>query len=401
MSIFVDIEKKLGSFTLHTKFSAENETLALLGESGCGKSITLLCIAGVIKPDRGKIVVDDIVFFDSQQNINLTPQERKTGILFQNYALFPNMTVYENIMLGTKRENNKSIRKQVVDDIIQKFHIENISTNYPHQISGGQRQRVALARILVSKPSILLLDEPFSALDSHLKFKLEREMITTINEFSKTVILVSHDRDEVYRLSDSIAIMKDGSIEQIGKKEDVFKNPITKNGAILTGCKNISDIIIISENKIFAEQWGIDLEVEPERFNSNIKSVGIRLHDIKLFYDRLSGYNTSNNFDKLDNISKSEDVAGKNIILDNHIYKNAHHEPNVFRCNICEKIENTFSYTLMLNILGASMKTPIGIIIDKNKYQAIVDHNNNGKNSIYDINLQIVIPKDSIICMYT
>ncbi|PID82297.1 MAG: ABC transporter [Clostridiales bacterium] len=357
MSIFVDIEKKLGSFTLQSKFSVNNETLSLLGESGCGKSITLRCIAGLVKPDKGRIVVDDKVFFDSNQKINLTVQERRTGMLFQHYALFPNMSVYNNIMLGTKREVVKSIRKKLVDEIITKFNISDIANSYPNKISGGQQQRVALARILVSKPDILLLDEPFSALDSHLKFKLERELINTINDFSKTVIFVSHNRDEVYRLSDSIAIMKNGMIEQIGKKEEVFKNPRTKNGALLTGCKNISDVTILSENKVLTDEWGIELEVDKIRCNGHIKSVGIRLHDIKIVYDK-------------------------------SLYPNIESEPNVFQCKISEKIENTFSYTLMLNVIGVNMKTPIGATIGKEFV-----------NKINDNELQIMIPKDSIICI--
>ena len=210
MSIYVDIEKDFGSFVLKAKFEAGDETLALLGASGCGKSMTLRCIAGIVTPDRGKIVVDGVTLFDSEKRINLTPQQRHTGFLFQNYALFPNMTVAQNIRSGAKREKNPAIRLEMIRTVMGRFDLEPLSDRYPHQLSGGQQQRVALARILVSSPRVLLLDEPFSALDSHLRFKLEQEVRHVIRQFGKTVLLVSHDRDEVYRMSDSIAIMDSG-----------------------------------------------------------------------------------------------------------------------------------------------------------------------------------------------
>ena len=216
MSIYVDIEKDFGSFRLKAKFEAGNETLALLGASGCGKSMTLRCIAGIVTPDRGKIILDGVTLFDSEKKINLPPQKRHTGLMFQNYALFPNMTVLQNIKAGAKREKDSKIREDMIQSTLEQFDLKDFADRYPHQLSGGQQQRVALARILVSNPGILLLDEPFSALDSHLRFKLEQEVRRVIKQFGKTVLLVSHDRDEVYRMSDSIAIMDDGEI-QIGR----------------------------------------------------------------------------------------------------------------------------------------------------------------------------------------
>ena len=170
MSLYVDIEKDLGSFCLKAKFEAGDESIALLGASGCGKSMTLKCIAGIETPDRGRIVVDDVVLFDSEKKINLTPQQRRTGLLFQNYALFPNMTVYKNICAGARRERDSQKRNRMIQSIMENFGLTELADRYPHQLSGGQQQRVALARILVSSPRILLLDEPFSALDSHLRF---------------------------------------------------------------------------------------------------------------------------------------------------------------------------------------------------------------------------------------
>lgn len=259
MSIFVDIEKKLGNFRLNVKFSAENEVLSLLGASGCGKSMTLKCIAGIEKPDRGKIILDGVTLFDSEKRINLSPQERRTGILFQNYALFPNMTVLENIRAGARREKDTALREKLTNEIMESFGLRELANRYPNELSGGQQQRTALARILVSGPNILLLDEPFSALDSHLRFRLEQEVAEILRSFGKTVIFVSHDRNEVYRLSQKIAVMKDGSIDVIGEKKDVFSKPQTVNAAMLTGCRNISKIRRTDENHVFAEEWGVEL----------------------------------------------------------------------------------------------------------------------------------------------
>ena len=259
MSISVDIEKSFGDFTLKLAFEAGDETLALLGESGCGKSMTLKCIAGIVRPDRGRIVVDGVTLFDSEQRVSLTPQKRRMGLLFQNYALFPNMTVLENIRAGARRETDRAKRERSVRDVVDSFGIGELAGRYPRQLSGGQQQRVALARILVSDPLALLLDEPFSALDSHLRFRLERDVREVIRRFGKTVLLVSHDRDEVFRMADSIAVMRAGGIEVCGARSEVFADPQTRTGAVLTGCKNVSRLNRCGENRAFAEDWGMEL----------------------------------------------------------------------------------------------------------------------------------------------
>lgn len=339
MSVYVDIEKNLGSFCLRANFEAENETLALLGASGCGKSLTLKCIAGIEKPDCGKIIVDGITLFDSEKHINLSPQERRTGLMFQNYALFPNMTVLQNLQTGTRREKNKALRDNAIKNVLETFGLTEYTHHYPHQLSGGQQQRIALARILVSSPRILLLDEPFSALDSHLRFRLEQEVHHVIENFGKTVILVSHDRDEVYRMSDRIAIMDCGKIQAVGTKKEVFQNPQTSRGALLTGCKNISAVSVLSPNsfseskitssekkmQVFAKDWGISLTIPATK--PTITFIGIRMHDIKL-------------------------GSGENS----------------FRCQVIEEIENPFSYTIMLKPLGTKTSTPLGFELSKEEW---------------------------------
>ena len=176
MSLEVHIEKKLNGFTLRSDFTAGNTATAILGGSGCGKSMTLRCIAGIVKPDKGRIVLDGRVLFDSGQHIDLPPQQRGVGLLFQNYALFPNMTVEQNILCGLKAEKDKAARKARCAGMLRALRLEELASRRPAELSGGQQQRTALARILVGKPKILMLDEPFSALDSYLREEVEGEV---------------------------------------------------------------------------------------------------------------------------------------------------------------------------------------------------------------------------------
>ena len=279
MSLFVDIEKKLGDFALRVQFEAGDETLALFGASGCGKSMTLKCIAGVEKPDRGRIVCGDTVFFDSERKIDLPPQKRRVGFLFQSYALFPNMTVRQNVSTGV-RTLRGAAREERVEKVLRTMRIAHIANQYPRTLSGGEQQRTALARILVNEPQLLLLDEPFSALDSHLRFELEREVGAISRSFGKTALLVSHDRGEVFRLCDSIAVMHAGEVELVDTKSAVFENPRTKNAALLTHCRNISRIEQLGEDRIRALDWGVELTVT--RDFTLARYVAIRPHNIAL-----------------------------------------------------------------------------------------------------------------------
>ena len=260
MTIQIDVRKNFGDFSLDLHLQADNEVMGLLGASGSGKSMTLKCIAGIEKPDDGCIILNEKVLFDSQNRINLPPQERRVGYMFQNYALFPQMTVLDNIRMGARREKNAALKKKKVAEIMERFEITDLSHRYPSQISGGQQQRTALARILVSDPEILLLDEPFSALDTHLRFRLERELREVARDFRKTVILVSHDRDETFRLADKIAILSNGKLDVCGDKADVFRDPSTRQAAILTGCKNISGFTANGAQRIHATDWDISLD---------------------------------------------------------------------------------------------------------------------------------------------
>ena len=279
MSLEVNITKKLDGFTLRAEFTAGSTATALLGASGCGKSMTLRCIAGIVKPDAGRIVLDGRVLFDGEQHIDLPPQQRGVGLLFQNYALFPNMTVEQNILCGLKAEKDKAVRRERCAEMLRAMRLEALAKRYPAQLSGGQQQRTALARILVGRPRILMLDEPFSALDSYLREEVESEVGSLLAGFDGAALLVTHHRDEVFRLADSIAVVSNGTIDVFGGKAQVFRNPQARMGAMLTGCKNISSIETLDATHIRAADWGLTLEV-PE-IPADVKAVGIRMHDIR------------------------------------------------------------------------------------------------------------------------
>ena len=198
MAVSVDIEKKLHGFTLKVKLESDGSPMGILGASGSGKSMTLRCIAGIQTPDSGRIVVNDKVLFDSEKKINLKPQERKVGYLFQNYALFPTMTVEKNIACGYR--GDKKQLKAKVADYIERYQLNGLEKRYPGQLSGGQQQRVALARILAYEPEALLLDEPFSAMDTYLREGLRLELSKVLADYDGVSVMVTHDRDEAFQL---------------------------------------------------------------------------------------------------------------------------------------------------------------------------------------------------------
>ena len=235
MSLLVDMEKQLGEFHLSVQFSAERECLALLGGSGVGKSVTLQCIAGIMKPDEGHIELDGRVLFDSAGGVCLRPQLRQIGYLFQQYALFPNMTARQNIAVAVP---DRGHRAAVTEELLRRFQLTDAAEQKPCQLSGGQQQRTALARILASEPKAILLDEPFAALDSYLKYQLEAEMQSVLNDFPGTVLWVTHDRGEAWRSCGRAVVLAAGRAEPPVSMEQLFKEPKTVAAARLTGCKN-------------------------------------------------------------------------------------------------------------------------------------------------------------------
>ena len=255
MSLFVDIRKSMGDFQLNVHFEAENERLALLGASGCGKSVTLRCIAGILTPDEGKIVLDGVTLFDSGSGIDLPPQKRQVGYLFQQYALFPHMTVRQNIAAAVR---DRTRRSETAADFLHRFRLEDVAEKRPAQISGGQQQRCALARILASEPKVILLDEPFSALDSYLKQQLELELTETLDRFPGTVLWVSHDRGEVFRSCRRVCVLEDGRSQGTYSLRQLFHAPGTQAAARLSGCENFTDALL-SEGTVTLPEWGLTL----------------------------------------------------------------------------------------------------------------------------------------------
>ena len=277
MSIEVSIKKNFGSFRLDVSFSGGNEVLAILGGSGCGKSMTLRCIAGIVTPDEGRITVDGVPFFDSEKKINLTPQERKAGLLFQNYALFNNMTVAENIAAGVREKLPQREKLARTAPYIRKFRLEGLEKRLPHELSGGQQQRVALARILIGKPRILMLDEPFSALDSYLRWEMELELKETLKEFPGSTLLVSHSRDEVYRIAQNVCVIDQGTSQPVQTVRDLFDRPATQAAALLSGCKNYARCRASGGTTLRVSDWGLTLDCSQE-VPEGITMLGVRRH---------------------------------------------------------------------------------------------------------------------------
>ena len=277
MSLYADIHKKLGSFSLDVCFETDREVRGILGASGCGKSMTLKCIAGIIRPDSGRIVLNDRVLFDSEKRIDLTPQQRKVGYLFQNYALFPGMTVEKNIGIGI-RGLPPDKRKKKVSEMLATFDLAELAGRYPAQLSGGQQQRVALARILAYEPEVLMLDEPFSALDTFLKEQMHFEVQKMLKVYTGDVLMVTHSRDEVYRFCDSVVVMEKGKAVEQGDMKQLFKNPGTLTTAKLSGCKNFSAAERRGDHLLYAKDWNVLLRSAYE-VPENVKMVGIRAHE--------------------------------------------------------------------------------------------------------------------------
>ena len=243
--------------------------------------MTLRCIAGVMTPDEGQIELDGTVFFDSEKKINLKPQERHVGLLFQNYALFPNMNVVQNLRAALRGQKlGKEEQQKRIAEMMAKFYLQGLEHHKPSQLSGGQQQRVALARILLTRPKMLMLDEPFAALDEFLRWKLELELEDVLKEFGATTLFVSHNRDEIYRICDRVCVMNQGKSSEPVPVKELFKAPISREAAYLSGCKNFSDAAVAEKGEVMALDWGITLKCDTTG-KEDSTSVGIRSHFIR------------------------------------------------------------------------------------------------------------------------
>lgn len=288
MPLDVRIEKKLGEFSLNMEIHSDSRRIGILGASGCGKSMTLKCIAGIETPDRGQICLDGRCLFDSEKKINRKPQARRIGYLFQNYALFPTMTVAQNVAAGLK--GSRQEREARTGEMIARFHLQGLERRLPGELSGGQQQRVALARIMAYEPDLIMLDEPFSALDVYLKEQLQQEMSSMLADYGGTVVLVSHSRDEIYQFSDYLVVMDRGRAARWGDTREIFADPGNRVSAGLTGCKNISAADKTGERELYARDWNLTLKtVRP--VPDTLRYVGIRAHDLEPVFAAQAGDN--------------------------------------------------------------------------------------------------------------
>ena len=278
MPLEIQIKKKLPDFTLDVTFTADNAPLSILGPSGAGKTMLLRCIAGLEHPDQGRIALNGRVMFDAERQIAIPARERRVGMLFQHYALFPHRTVAENIAFGLAGLSHDERNKRAAS-MMQRVHIPDLGRRYPRELSGGEQQRAAIARALATEPEALLLDEPLSALDTHLRGQMEAQLQETFAAFERPVLLVTHNIEEAYRLGDRLLVLSRGHVVACGDKEEVFRHPPTVEVGRLTGCKNFSRARALSPTTIEAIDWGCRLTVA-HPISGTPAHVGIRAHHV-------------------------------------------------------------------------------------------------------------------------
>lgn len=283
MSLSVELEKKFKGFHLHVAFENQEGSLGILGGSGMGKSMTLKMIAGLMKPDAGKVIVNGRTVYDSAAGIDIPARDRHIGYLFQQYALFPTMTVAENIGIAMKEKGGQ--RKYAIEKLLEQFSLQELGGRMPSELSGGQQQRAALARILASRPGLLLLDEPFSALDSYLKEQLLEDMIQQLSDYDGDVVMVSHSRDEIYQFCDHLLVLDQGEVKAFGGTKQIFDQPGCVEAARLTGCKNITGAERKDAYRVWVPEWRCELEFE-EAVPEQLRAVGIRAHYIEVLKEK-------------------------------------------------------------------------------------------------------------------
>jgi len=277
MELYINVKKRLQNFHLDVCFNTSHNVSGIMGKSGSGKSLTLRLIAGIDTPDWGQIVINNKIFFDADKKINIPANKRNIGYLFQNYALFPNMTVEENISFALKSKGPNSI----IIDTVSMLKLNGLEKHYPHQLSGGQQQRVALARALAIKPDILLLDEPFSAIDENLHNNLLEQLQEILHYYNGIAILVTHNKNEIFNTCKNLILYDHGKILSAGKTYDIFTRPPNIKTAQMFGCTNFSKVKYIATNKVFAIDWGIELYVNQE-LAKNSSYIGIYSNNVAL-----------------------------------------------------------------------------------------------------------------------
>ncbi len=248
----VDFEKRLGDFQLRPRFDAADELVVLLGPSGSGKSLTLRALAGLLTPDEGRIELPSGPVFDSRAGLDVAPQARSVGYVVQDLALFPHLSVAENIAFGLhgwpKRAQQERVR-----ELVELLGLGGLERRLPRETSGGQQQRVALGRALAARPRVLLLDEPFNALDAPIRNALRREVTRLRRQLGLLALFVTHDLQEAYSLADRIAVYDDGTVLQCGPRAEVFRDPASVRVAELLEARNIFEGTVVSKTEAYIE----------------------------------------------------------------------------------------------------------------------------------------------------
>jgi molybdate transport system permease protein len=314
VALEVQIEKKLAEFTLDVAFRATETPLSILGASGAGKSMLLRCIAGLEKPGRGRITLNERVLFDSSQRVGIPARERRISLLFQHYALFPHRTVAQNIAFGLQ-DLPREEQSARTASLLSRTHLAGLEQRYPRELSGGEQQRTALARALAIQPEALLLDEPLSALDTHLRGQVEAQLQETFATYRRPALLVTHNMEEAYRLGEQLLVLARGRVAAFGAKQEIFRRPPSSEVARLTGCKNISRAQANTDGTLEALDWNCRLRLANQPDQAP-KYIGLRAHHI--------------------DFPETADEAAR--------------EPNVFPCWIARTSETPFRITLFLSL---------------------------------------------------
>jgi molybdate transport system ATP-binding protein len=282
----VDIKKELDDFTLRVAFQVDREVLVLFGPSGAGKSMTLSCITGLARPDRGLIRLDGRVLFESdgRHRREVPLHQRRIGYVFQEYALFPHLTVGQNLAYGIR---NQREAPELIATMLTRLHLDGLVDRYPHQLSGGQQQRVALGRALMIEPALLLLDEPFAALDGAVRESLQADVADLQRELGLSVVYITHNLMDAFALGDRLAVIQSGRLQQVGPIQEVFFHPNSRTVAQITGVRNLLEgkVQSASAEGLVINWRGHTILAPPSpRLPGEHVTFYIRPEDVKLLY---------------------------------------------------------------------------------------------------------------------